>query len=194
MKNHFIKLCAIVFLSAGFFACEKDYGDNLGPVEDSLASIPVTVSNAEFTERYPVITTSVSAGGNFTINFEIPADKGKIAAITKVATGPSAISNLANLNSTAAASSLNTAPIAGNGTNQISFTSTLADYLAYRIRNGAAFGPVATTGNPPVAVVPTALPAPSTNNIPTEIQYYFRLTLEDGTTIVPMPVRVRLIP
>lgn len=181
-------------------SCEKDYGVNLGPVEDSVADIPVTVTNATFFERYPVITTSIAAGGTFTINMEIPADKGKIREITKVATGPAVVANFSNLNNTAVGTALNTSgagttsspfvltPLPGNGTNQISYTSKLTDYLAYRIRNGAAFGPIGGT-----ATAPT-IPVPSTTAVPTDIQYYFRLTLEDGRTIVPMPVRIRVIP
>jgi hypothetical protein len=200
MKNQFIKLCTLVLFSISVFSCEKDYGVNLGPVQDSVANIPVTVTNATYFERYPVVTTSVAAGGKFTINFEIPADKGKIKEITRVVTGPAAIANFTNLNLTTAVSALNATgtgasravtPIAGNGSNQISFSSDLSTYLPYRVANGANFGPIGANAGTPAA--PTA-PAPSTTATPTEIQYYFRFTLEDGTTVVPMPVRVRVIP
>jgi hypothetical protein len=196
MKNQFIKLCTLVLFSVSFFSCEKDFGDNLGPVQDSVANIPVTVTNATYFERYPVVTTSVAAGGKFTINFEIPADKGRIKEITRVVTGPAAIANFTNLNLTTAASALNATgtgasrvvtPIAGNGSNQISFSSDVATYFTYRVANGANFGPIGGTATAPAA------PAPSATATPTEIQYYFRFTLEDGTTIVPMPVRVRVI-
>lgn len=188
MKKHFIQFFALAFLVAGISSCEKDYGDNLGPVEDSIASTPVTVTNATFFERYPGVTTSVAAGGNIVIELSIPADKGRIKQITKVATSTATSINLGNLNSTAASTALNTAPIMGNGSNTITYTTTLAAYLPYRIRVGTTAGPIGGTTAAP------AIPVPSTTAVPTDIGYYFRLELEDGTTIVPMPVRVRVLP
>ncbi|SHK60739.1 hypothetical protein [Hymenobacter psychrotolerans] len=202
MKRNIFKIYALALLSFGAFSCEKDYGDNLGPVEDSIAAIPVTVTNADAFERYPVVNTSVAGGGNITITMEIPASAGAIREISKVATGPFATITLTNLNSTAAITALNSrivngtrtvTPIVGNGSNSITFTTTLADYLAYRNSQGtpANFGPAgppATTGGP------GTLPVPSATATPTDIQFYFRLTLEDGSTIVPLPVRVRVQP
>jgi hypothetical protein len=195
MKNIFIKIGALLLLSLGSFSCEKDYGDmHLGPTDDPVAPIPVTVTNADAFERFPVVNVSVAGGGTFSITFEIPAGKGTIKEISKVATGPfSTTINLANLNSTNALTALNSTgtgasravtPIAGNGSNTITFTSDLATYQRYRSAQAAAvqgnFGPATLT--------------PSTTATPTEIQYYFRLTLEDGTSLVPLPVRVRVIP
>ena len=207
MKNQFIKFATLALLSASVFSCKKDYGVGLGPLQDPQAEIPVTVTNATFFERYPVVTTSLAGGGQFTINFEIPAGKGIIREITRVVTGPSAVANFGNLNLASFGTSLNTtgdgtaalpfvsAPIRGNGTNQISYTSRISEYLPYRARNNnVSFGPLATTGNPPVPVIPLALPAQTSPTVPLDIQYYFRFTLEDGSTIVPMPVRVRVTP
>ncbi|HEX8330168.1 MAG TPA: hypothetical protein VF629_21725 [Hymenobacter sp.] len=203
MKNYFIKTCALVLLSVGIFSCEKDYGPGLGPLEDSVAEIPVTVTNATTIERFPVVTTSVGGGGNITIELAIPADKGTIKQITKVATSSSVVAlNLANINSTVPVSSLNSAPINGNGTNAITFKTTLADYLRYRNSQPATasltaaqvrdtFGPVGpNAGTPPVPTIPV----PSTNSTPTDIAFYFLIELEGGTTIIPRPVRVRVLP
>lgn len=211
MKNQLIKFATLALLSAGVFSCKKDYGVGLGPLQDAQAETPVTVTNATFFERYPVVTTSVAGGGRFTINFEIPAGKGVIREITRVVTGPSVIANFGNLNLASAGTALNTtgdgtvampfalAPIRGNGTNQISFsgvigtTPSVYSYLPYRIRNGAGFGPAGPqAGTPPAG--PVTAPVPSTTAIPTDIQFYFRFTLEDGSTIVSMPVRVRVTP
>lgn len=195
MKNNFVKIGALLLLSLGSFSCEKDYGDmHLGPLEDSIAPIPVTVTNADAFERFPVIHTSLANGGTFSITFQTPADKGNIREISKVATGPfSATINLANLNSANALTALNSTgtgtnrvvtPIPGNGSNTITFTSNLATYQQYRSAQAAGvqanFGPATLT--------------PSTTAVPTDIQYYFRLTLEDGTTLIPLPVRVRVLP
>ena len=199
MKNNLLKICTLVLISASVFSCEKDYGPNLGPIEDSVTDIPVTVTNAAFFERYPGVTTSVAGGGNITITMSIPDDKGRIKQIIKVATGTPTSLNFGNLNSTVPATSYNAAPIMGSGTNTITFTTTLAEYLTYRRRVGASagvagpqVGPPTTPGGPPTG--PVTSPVPSTTNVPTDIGYYFRLELEDGKTIVPMPVRVRVLP
>jgi hypothetical protein len=204
MKRNIFKICTLALLSFGAFSCEKDYGVNLGPMEDSVADIPVTVTNADAFERFPVVNTSLAAGGNITITMEIPAGKGTIKEIAKVATGPFSTINLTNLNSTSPLTALNATgtgtarvvtPIPGNGSNSITFTTNLNNYLAYRNLQAAAAqvnfgpaGPPATTGGP------ATLPVPSTTATPTDIQFYFRLTLEDGSTIVPLPVRVRVLP
>ncbi|MBJ6110092.1 hypothetical protein JAO73_13800 [Hymenobacter sp. BT523] len=192
MKTHIIKICTLALLSASTFSCKKDYGNNLGPLQDSVTDNPVTVTNANAFERFPVVYTSVAAGGTFTINFAIPADKGKIKQITKVATSSTVQSlSYTNLNSTAASTSYRTAPIPGNGTNTISFTSNLNEYLAYRIRVGTTAGPIGpNAGTPPAPTIPV----PSTTATPTDIAFYFNIMLEDGSTIVPLPVRVRVQP
>ena len=200
MKNRFFKIATLAILSLGTFSCKKDYEDyELSPLQDNLASIPVTVTNAEFNERFPIITTSIAAGGLFTVDFEIPADKGIIREISKVTTTAQGTINLTNLNSAAPVTALNrpntsanapVQPILGNGTNRISFSSTLASYVTFRQSQPAS--QQATFGPAPNAV--TNLPVPSTTQAPTEIQYYFRIVLEDGTTIIPMPVRIRVLP
>ena len=191
MKRYFIQFCTLAVLSAGLFSCKKDFGDNLGPLEDSVTDIPVTVTNAEFFERYPGVTTSVAAGGNINIQLAIPADKGKIKQITKVATGTATSLNFTNLNSTSASTSYNTAPIPGNGSNTITFTTTLNNYLPYRVRVGTTAGPIGPKAGTPAV---DTIPVPSTTAVPTDIGFYFRIELEDGTILIPRPVRVRVIP
>lgn len=205
MKNHFFKVAMLALLAVSSFACKKKYDDlSLDPLGDRLAAIPVTVTNWDYFERFPVVNSSIAAGGTIRIDFQIPADKGTIKEITKVTTGPTAASSaLANLNSITSMAGTTTAlalnatgtgasrtvnPIAGNGTNTITYSSTLANYLTFRQANGATVGPATTT------TTPVSLPAPSTSQTPTEIQYYFLITLTDGTTIVPQPVRVRVQP
>lgn len=204
MKKQFITVVALTLLALGSSSCKKTYDDqHINPVGDRLADIPVTVTNYDYFERFPIITTSIAAGGRFSINFQIPADKGTIKEITKVTTAATAAgTSLANLNlitsmtGTGAAFALNAvgtganrvaSPIPGNGTNTITFTSTLGDYLTFRQANGAAAGPATVTTSP------VSLPVPSTSQTPTEIQYYFLITLTDGTTIIPQPVRIRVL-
>ena len=191
MKRYFIQFCTLIALSAGLFGCEKEYGDKLGPLQDSVADTPVTVVNTDFFERYPGVNTSVATGGKISIQLSIPADKGKIKQITKVATGSATLANYGNLNSPAASTAYTTTPVLGNGSNTITFTTTLQDYLPYRIRVGTSAGPIGpNVGTPPVATAP----APSTTAVPTDIGFYFRIELEDGTILIPRPVRVRVNP
>ncbi|HEX8657688.1 MAG TPA: hypothetical protein VF690_09155 [Hymenobacter sp.] len=207
MKNNLIKLCTLVLLSASVFSCKKDYGPGIGPVEDSKAEFPVTVTNAEFFERYPGVTTSVAGGGNITITLSIPDDRGKIKQINRVATSSTtqalSLTNInAAINSSTSVFAYNATgtganrvitPIPGNGSNQITFTTTLANYLTYRIAAGATAGPAGPqAGTPPAG--PVTLPVPSTTATPTDIAFYFQIELEDGMTIIPMPVRVRVLP
>lgn len=193
MKNQLIKIFSLALLATATFSCKKEYDDNnLAPLAPSYAEIPVTVTNANAFERFPVVYASIAGGGKFSINFSIPSDKGKIKQITKVATSSTVTAlNYTNINSTAASTSYNANPLPGNGSNTITFSSTLADYLTYRIRVGATAGPIGPNAGTPAA--PT-IPQPSATSTPTDIAFYFRIDLEDGTSIIPMPVRVRVTP
>jgi hypothetical protein len=199
MKKEISRLLLLICLSASVFSCKKDYGDNLGPLEDSIADTPVTVANATYFERIPVVTSSIAAGGNVNITLQIPADKGRIKQISRVATG----ATLANLQSTNPAFWLNynttsnsAVPIAGNGSNSITYTSTLNTYAAYRTRLMTVPGYVAGTnlaGNAPT-VATTGTPAVPDERNPNFIRYWFLITLEDGRDIITTEVRVRILP
>lgn len=187
MKNQIIKFFALLIVSFAGFSCEKEYGDDtLGPLEDSKAAIPVTVTNQEYFERYPIVTASISSGGNFSVTFQIPADKGKIKEITRITTGSS---GLVNVQSSVASLSYIPAPIAGNGTNEITFSSNLAMYTTYRTRVGPLLGSGATG----LTLAGPAATVSATPTSPTQIRFFFLLTLEDGTTIIPTEVRVRVV-
>lgn len=195
MKKHFAHLVVFGMLALGIFSCKKAYDDtSLSPLKDSVTDIPVTVPNQEFFERFPIVTASLSkldptgAKGPFTIVLQIPADKGKIKEITKITTGTSGLANLQpNFDNlafnydVAAGPAGRVVPIAGNGTNQITFTSTLDKYTTYRTRVGAAAaGQAATT---------TGFSAQNPNQLP----FYFLLTLEDGRQLISTAVRVRVL-
>ncbi|MBU6120917.1 hypothetical protein [Hymenobacter siberiensis] len=183
MKKHLINLFALVLLAGSAVSCKKAYdNNNLDPLAPSLADIPVTVTNFNVFERFPVFFATAPAGA-FTITFSIPADKGKIKEITKVTTGNNGLRDL-QTGAPAVLYNYNTATsaavaIPGNGSNTITFTSDLDTYTKYRTRVGAG---VATV-NPVVSTNPQA---------PTQIEYYFLLTLDNGTTIIPERVRVRV--
>ena len=184
MKKQLIKFLALVLLAGSVASCKKPYdNNNLDPLAPSLAEIPVTVSNFNVFERFPVFFATAPAG-SFTITFSIPADKGKIKEITKVTTGNNGLRDLQtglptvlyNYNATTAS----TVAVPGNGSSTITFTSDLDTYTQDRTRVGAG---VATV-NPVVSTNPQA---------PTQVEYYFLLTLENGSTVIPARVRVRVL-
>ncbi|OGX86421.1 hypothetical protein BEN48_13150 [Hymenobacter glacialis] len=168
-------------------SCKKEYDDNsLAPLDLAFAPIPVTVTNASFFERYYIVVATAPSGA-FSINFSIPADKGKIKEISRVAVGGSGLNNvqvgaptvLYNYNGLTG-SSAGATPIPGNGSNTVTFSSTLAAYTTYRTRVGTGVAPT----SPTVSVTPQS---------PNQIEFYFLITLEDGTTIIPPRVLVRVV-
>ena len=190
MKKQLFNVCFLVALAFSSFSCKKVYDDNsLAPLDQAYATIPVTVTNANYFERFYIVTATAPTGA-FSITFSIPADKGKIKEITRVSTGSSGLAQvqdgsaakaslLYNYNGlTGAAAGAVVTP--GNGTNTITFTSDLGKYTTYQARVGTTLAPISATA--------------STNpQAPNQINFYFLLTLEDGTTIVPPLVRVRAI-
>lgn len=190
MKKQLLNLCVLAVLALGSFSCKKVYDDNsLAPLDLGYTTIPVTVTNANYFERFYVVTATAPSGA-FSITFSIPADKGKIKEITRVSTGTSGLAQVQNGSAAkasllyswneltgAAAGSVITP---GNGSNTITFTSNLDKYTTYRTRVGTTFAPIPAT-------------ASANPQAPNQINFYFLITLEDGTTIIPPLVRVRAI-
>lgn len=170
MKHLFVKSWLVALLAVATFACKEDYQYS-ELVRDNRPTIPVTYTGATTYGFNPFITSSLATGGTIQFTLSIPASSGRtIKEITKVVGGGTGI-NVATLNAATTASAFNTAPIAGNGTMAV-FTTTVAAVKAKY---------------PSVSIVPAALP-----NY-TEIQFLFLVTLDDGTQIVPEPVRVRVV-
>lgn len=191
MKNHFLTICCLAGLALASSSCKKVYDDNsLAPLAQAYAPIPVTVTNANFFERYYIVVAKAPTAteqGIFTINFSIPADKGKIKEITRVAVGGSGLNTvqtgasalLYNYNGQTG-SAAGPTPILGNGSNTITFASTLANYKTFQTRVGTGVAPTSAT----VSTNPQS---------PNQIDFYFLLTLEDGSTIIPPRVQVRVV-
>jgi len=157
-------------LVASSFSCKDDliYSDL---VRDNRPTIPVTFPGTTSYGFNPFVTSSLAAGGPIQFTLSIPSTSGRtIKEITRVVGGATGI-NVATLNAATATTAYNSAPIAGTGTTAV-FTTTIAAFK---------------TKYPAVATAPVALP-----NY-TEIQFLFLVTLDDGTQIVPEPVRVRIV-
>ena len=191
MKKHFLTVCCLAALALASSSCKKVYDDkSLSPLAQAYAPIPVTVTNADFFERFYIVVAKAPTAtepGNFTIKFSIPADKGKIKEITRVAVGGSGLNTVQTGASTLlynynglTGSSAGFTPIPGNGSNTITFSSSLADYQKFQTRVGTGVAPTSAT-------VSTNLQSPN------QIDFYFLITLEDGTTIIPPRVQVRVV-
>jgi len=204
MKKIHINLLAFLLCAIGFSACEKDYGPRLAPLQDAVAPIPITVVNQEYFERFPVVTTKVdtAAGaakstGTFSIELSIPADKGKIKEITKVGTGNSGVLYVQDNRYP----NYLGAPVAGNGSNKITFTSNLNEVRDYDARLSATFKstPSLAVKNPAFTFTGTSLGKPGTLTpnanlqTPNQLRYFFLVTLEDGTQLISTEVDVRLL-
>lgn len=202
MKKTAIQFILLLVLAASFAGCKKDYGNKLGPLQDSVAAIPVTVTNQVYFERFPVVTTTVSgtgatSSGTFTINFSIPADKGKIKEITKVATGNSGVEYLQN----SSYPNYLTTAIPGNGTNTISFSSDLNAVRSYVSRLNAAFATLPSSATKTAAFTFTGTSTGGAGTLtpnadprtPNQLRFFFLITLEDGTQLITTEVDVRLV-
>jgi hypothetical protein len=206
MKKTAIQFILLLVLAAGFAGCKKDYGNHLGPLQDSPAAIPVTVTNQVYFERFPIVTARVdttrglaNSTGSFSITLSIPADKGKIKEITKVATGNSGIEYLQSSDYP----NYLTTVVTGTGTNTITFNSDLNAVRSYVTRLNTAF---ASSVFPPGATKTAAFAftenltrrkgtlTPNSNpQTPNQLRFFFLITLEDGTQLISTEVDVRLI-
>jgi hypothetical protein len=207
MKKAAIRFLALAMLVAGFAACKKDYGNQLAPLQDSLAPIPVTVTNQVYFERFPVVTCKVDTGtvaqgsrtssGTFSIAFSIPADKGKIKEITKVAMGGGGTEYLQDSHYP------NYLPVAvaGNGSNTITFTSSLSAVRDYNSRLTTAFAGLSGSYTKTPAYSFSGLNAGIQGTLtpnrdpqaPNQLRFFFLLTLEDGQQLIPTEIDVRLL-
>ena len=160
MKKN-IKFLSVLFLTVMMVSCKKDAFNGLSDVRPA---VPVTVTNAIDFRPEPTVSTSISAGGVIQIILAIPASSGRtIKEITRIAisTSYTKIQGTTGL--------WNAAPIPASGTTY-TFTSSLTEYTA---KGGGAVPPVSTTAG-------TEL----TN------RFYFMITLDDGSVIIPESVRV----
>jgi len=197
MKNIAFKLFALLLLAGSFAACKKDYGNHLAPLQDSLAAIPVTVTNQEYFERFPVVTTKVDSTkgptvstGTFSIVLSIPADKGTIKEITKVAMGNSGVAYLQDQNAPNYS-----AVITGNGSNSITFNSDLTTVRDYskRLASSPVKGTAYTFTGQTKRLSQTLTPNPNPQT-PNQLRFFFLLTLGDNTTqLISTEVDVRLL-
>ncbi len=168
MKKNIVILSVLMFIMT-MISCKKD--PNFNGLSDNRPTIPVTVTNAIDFRPEPTVSTSIAAGGPIQIVLAIPPASGRtIKEITKVAESTS----YSQIQSTGTTGFYTAGPIPVNSTTY-TFNTTLAEYVS----KGATLSPK--------SVIP-----PVSTTVGTELarKFYFMITLDDGTVIIPEPVRV----
>lgn len=173
IKNLLLLLC----LAAGAFACDDQFEDDL--VRDNRPEVPVTYPGATtfgFNPYYSASLkdTAVTSTAELAIQMAIPENSPRsIQEVSKVIVGATGI-NVAALNAASRRSFV--PPFPGNGKTASLTTPVRTFYLA--------------AGKLTDAEV-TALRAPGGY---VERALLFLVTLDDGSQIVPMQLRVRFMP
>jgi hypothetical protein len=161
MKKNIKSLLLLIVTAVVMVSCKKD---DFNGLSDVRPAVPVTVTNAIDYRPEPTVSTSISGGGAIQIILAIPASTGRtIKEITRIA----ASTTYTKVQGTTGL--YNAAPIAVNATTY-TFNTTLAEY---------------------VVKGPGTIPTVSTT-VGTELanRFYFMITLDDGTVVIPESVRV----
>jgi hypothetical protein len=162
MKKNII-LLSFLFLTMILISCKKE---DFNGLSDVRPAVPVTVTNAIDFRPEPTVSTSKSAGGAIQIVLAIPASTGRtIKEITKVA----ASTTYTQIQSTGTTGFYTSAPISVNNTTY-TFNTTLAEYV---VKGPGSIPSVSTTAGTELAK-----------------RFYFLITLDDGSVIIPESVRV----
>ena len=160
MKKY-IKFLLFFFTAVVMLSCKKESFNGLSDVRPA---VPVTVTNAIDFRPEPTVSTSIAAGGAIQIVLSIPASSGRtLKEITRIA----ASTTYTKVQGTAGL--YNSAPLAASGTT-FTFNTTLAEYV---VKGPGSIPSVSTTAGTELAN-----------------RFYFMITLDDGSVLLPEPVRV----
>jgi len=162
-----MKLLSFLFLAVVMISCKKD---DFNGLSDVRPAVPVTVTNAIDFRPEPTVSTSISAGGAIQIILAIPASTGRtIKEITRIA----ASTTYTQIQSTGTTGFYTTTPpftpISVNATTY-TFNTSLAEYV---VKGPGTIPTISTTAGTELAK-----------------RFYFLITLDDGSVIVPESVRV----
>jgi hypothetical protein len=172
-----IMACSILMLSA----CADDGEYDHPIVKDRKPEIPVLFSGATTYGANPYYETTLSGTGAIQITISIPTSSPlKIKEITKMIAGATGITP-GNVNTASVANYLS-GPIAVDG-----YETTISTSVSEFNSKVAATARVTPTVTPATA---TSIPAGGY----AERAFMFLVTLEDGTTIIPQQLRIRVTP
>ncbi len=160
MKKN-IKYLSFLLLTVIMISCKKEAFNGLSDVRPA---VPVTVTNAIDFRPEPTVATSKAGGGSIKIVLEIPASSGRtLKEITRIA----ASATYSKIQGTIGL--YNSAPIPATGLTY-TFNTTLAEYV---VKGPGVIPTVSTTAGTELAN-----------------RFYFLITLDDGSQIIPEAVRV----
>ena len=166
MKN-IKKFLPFLVLTVIMISCKKQ---DFNGLSDVRPPVPVTVTNAIDYRPEPTVSTSISAGGAIKIVLAIPASSGrKMKEITKIA----ANTTYTQIQSTSTGGFYTTTPpFVAIPVNDITYTfnTPLAEYV---VKGPGSIPSVSTTTGTELAK-----------------RFYFLITLDDGSVIIPESVRV----
>jgi hypothetical protein len=160
-------LCLLLLTGA---ACKKD--DAIGLRDAQAIDNAITVTNSKYFERIPIVETTISSGGKITITMILPDGSPRtFKEITRVAA--STTNSSINVSAVQRTTGLYQTAIAATG-KSYSYNTTIADYLAFRKL--------------------AAMPSTTTNGIKTysDMQFFFLITLDDNSTVIPYEIRARV--
>ena len=160
MKKN-IKFLSFLFLTVLMMSCKKD---DFNGLSDVRPAVPVTITNAIDFRPEPTVSTSIAAGGAIQIVLAIPSSSGRtIKEITRIA----ASTTYTKVQGTTGL--YNAAPLPV-GAITYTFNTTLAEYV---VKGPGTIPTVSTTAGTELAN-----------------RFYFMITLDDGSVLIPEPVRV----
>ena len=164
-----MKITNIGFLLAVTLVLHGCSKQETNPLLDLRPDVPVSITNATEYRPDPTVTTSIANGGAIQIVLSIPSQSGRtITEISKIA----ASTSYTKIQSSGTTGFYVATPITVNGTTY-TYNTSLTEYFA---RN-----PVSTAN--PAAKANTEL----------ALRLYFLITLNDGTKVVTMPVRILVL-
>jgi len=171
MKKYmkFLNLLLLVATPLVLASCDDEFEGEI--VKDNKPAVPVTFEGATTVGFSPYYEVSF-ASGNISIVMSIPDNASvDIAEVSNVVAGATSI-NVASLNGTAG--QYFTGPVAVNG-KTFTLNTTIAEY------------------NTKVTGAARILTAPAAGAL-VERAFMFRLTMSDGSLIVPVQCRIRILP
>jgi hypothetical protein len=171
MKNFrkYINITVLALLAMTVVGCNEDFEGEI--VKDSRPAIPVTFDGATTVGFSPYYTVSY-ANGNITLTLSIPDDAGmNIKEVSNIVAGTTAI-NVASIS--AAPGQYLPSPVAVNG-KTYTLTTNITEY------NTKTAGAARITAPPAAGAL-------------VERAFMFKLKMDDDSIIVPVQVRIRLVP
>jgi hypothetical protein len=166
MKKN-LKFLSLLCLTMIMISCKKE---DFNGLSDVRPAVPVTVTNAIDFRPEPTVGTSISAGGAIQIILAIPAGTGRtIKEITRIAASTSYTAIQSGATTGFYTTTPPFSPIPVNATTY-TFNTSLSQY--FTIHPVSAANPAATA------------------NTELARRFYFKITLDDGSVIIPESVRV----